>query len=92
MPIAIFNGHCIPPSVKIRLYCRMIDILMNIRLRLYVMMDQNRYCLKLAKTHMHMWQIADLQHRFDLIRVTNEHCVFTIARICLEHLNDSCRK
>jgi hypothetical protein len=49
MAMAMFNGHRIFPSVNIRWYCRMIETLINTRLMLYAMIDQNRYCQQLER-------------------------------------------
>jgi hypothetical protein len=40
MPRATYSGSRISRTVKIRLYCSMMDTLMDVRLRLYVMILQ----------------------------------------------------
>jgi hypothetical protein len=59
----------------------MIETLMHVRLRLYVMILQKRYCQASVVVCEHMTKATDLQHELNLFGKRNEYCMFAVARI-----------
>jgi hypothetical protein len=88
-PIAICNGSRISRTLKIRLYCSMIDTLINVRLRLYVIILQKRYCQKSADACKHRMDVTDLKHELNMFRERDEYCMLAVTRICFYKLSAS---
>jgi hypothetical protein len=82
MPIAMCSGSRISRTVKIRLYCSIIDTLMKVRLKLYVMILQKRYCQKLAGVSKHRMSVTNFKHELNMFGERDENCMLAVTRIC----------
>jgi hypothetical protein len=60
----------------------MIDILINVRLKLYVIILQKRYCQRSAHVCKHRMDIIDLKHELNVFGERDEYCVLAVTCIC----------